>query len=468
MTTNATYVWYQPTAPVDLAFIQTETFSGSQYPAAFQDWAFVTESGPTWAAGDVANGKRIVRFKVDANGDLVEGPIPFVEYKGLGRATTAGIAAGPDGLYFSELYPDTNMQNPTAPGARILRVRYVGVSGGSANFTTDTRVGLNNLAVQFTDTSNVGGAHTWEWDFGDGTQSNAQNPQHTYTIPGVYDVRLTVTGEDGARTIVRADHIVAGYLPTDTNQDNSADDADVANLVGGWLSNTSGMTTLAALAAGDNNLDGVVNASDAFRLRRAIIDQHSQPVVTPSPLAGDYNNDLVVDSADYSVWKSEFGQVGEDAAVLRADGNGDGVVNLADYSIWRDNLGATLNGQQAAAALSVSIAATSPSEVESDVEANASVAKTNDGYYQAPAYLLGIQSESGDPRNSHQRTRETASRVSRREMEVDDRIRQVEDRLRPMERSRREGQRDIGSRATASLDLAFEEIESSYLRNRRS
>src|SRR5690606_11673070 len=251
-------------------------------------------------AGDVGNGKQIVRFKVDANGELVEGPIPFVEYKGQGRATTAGIAAGPDGLYFSELYPDTNMQNPTAPGARILRVRYVGVAGGSANFTADTRVGLNNLAVQFTDTSTVGGPVGWEWDFGDGTQSTERNPQHTYTSPGVYDVRLTVTGDDGTRTLVRSDYIVAGYMPTDTNQDGVIDEAsDVENLIAGWLTDTRGLTTLEALAAGDNNLDGLVDSADAFRLRRAIIDQHTSSAAATSPLAGDYNGDLVVNTDDY-------------------------------------------------------------------------------------------------------------------------------------------------------------------------
>jgi len=35
-------------------------------------------------------------------------------------------------------------------------------------------------------------AHTWEWDFGDVTFSNLQNPSHTYTAIGTYTVTLTV------------------------------------------------------------------------------------------------------------------------------------------------------------------------------------------------------------------------------------------------------------------------------------
>jgi hypothetical protein len=59
----------------------------------------------------------------------------------------------------------------------------------------------------------------------------------------------------------------------------------------------------------------------------------SKPL-TPFPAAGDYNHDGDVDSADYEVWKSQFGMSGE----LSADGNGDGIVNAADYTLWRNNL----------------------------------------------------------------------------------------------------------------------------------
>jgi hypothetical protein len=48
--------------------------------------------------------------------------------------------------------------------------------------------------------------------------------------------------------------------------------------------------------------------------------------------AGDYNADGAVDAADYSLWKSTFGS----RSRLPADGNADGVVDAADYVIWRN------------------------------------------------------------------------------------------------------------------------------------
>jgi hypothetical protein len=52
------------------------------------------------------------------------------------------------------------------------------------------------------------------------------------------------------------------------------------------------------------------------------------------PVAGDYDNNGVVDMNDYTAWQNAYGQTG---AGLLADGNHDGVVNAADYTIWRDH-----------------------------------------------------------------------------------------------------------------------------------
>ena len=54
-------------------------------------------------------------------------------------------------------------------------------------------------------------------------------------------------------------------------------------------------------------------------------------------LQADYNDDLIIDQADYAVFAATFGSIVD----LRADGNGDNIINAADYTIWRDAFGAS-------------------------------------------------------------------------------------------------------------------------------
>lgn len=58
----------------------------------------------------------------------------------------------------------------------------------TANFTADQRKGCIPHTVQFRNRSAISSHYLW--DFGDGTTSTDVNPQHTYTVPGVYDVTL--------------------------------------------------------------------------------------------------------------------------------------------------------------------------------------------------------------------------------------------------------------------------------------
>jgi glucose/arabinose dehydrogenase len=166
MTAYATYNWFQTHAPVNISFVQPSTFGGSGFPADKQDHAFVTESGPTWATGTQERGKRVVEFVLDSLGRLVDGPITLVEYSGYGKATAAALAAGPDGLYFSDLYKDQNYASAIDRGANILRIRYTGVVGPSSTqllsftyciadrgrirleWTTSVEAGLHGFEVQ--------------------------------------------------------------------------------------------------------------------------------------------------------------------------------------------------------------------------------------------------------------------------------------------------------------------------------
>jgi hypothetical protein len=62
--------------------------------------------------------------------------------------------------------------------------------GCGCPFTADILSGSAPLIVQFTETS-TGSPTNWLWDFGDGFQSNEQNPVHIYTDAGSYSVTLT-------------------------------------------------------------------------------------------------------------------------------------------------------------------------------------------------------------------------------------------------------------------------------------
>lgn len=57
-------------------------------------------------------------------------------------------------------------------------------------------------------------------------------------------------------------------------------------------------------------------------------------------LAGDYNQDSVVDAADYTLWRDSFG-----ASVsigTGADGNGDGIIDSGDYAVWLNHYGESI------------------------------------------------------------------------------------------------------------------------------
>jgi PKD repeat protein len=58
---------------------------------------------------------------------------------------------------------------------------------------------LGNPNVAF-DESSTGEIDSWEWDFGDGSNSTTADVEHTYLTNGVYNVCLTVTGFLGANT----------------------------------------------------------------------------------------------------------------------------------------------------------------------------------------------------------------------------------------------------------------------------
>jgi gliding motility-associated-like protein len=85
-------------------------------------------------------------------------------------------------------------------------------------FTANHTIGCAPAAIQFADqsTAGQGSITSWSWDLGDGTSSNQQNPSHSYTQTGYYNVSLKVTNSGGCSntaTQARYLRIVDGVQP---------------------------------------------------------------------------------------------------------------------------------------------------------------------------------------------------------------------------------------------------------------
>ena len=75
-----------------------------------------------------------------------------------------------------------------------------------AVFSATPRNACARTAIKFTDQS-TGNVSKWLWDFGDGSTSAAQNPQHIYFDTGYFDVQLIVWNSGCPDTVKYKDYI---------------------------------------------------------------------------------------------------------------------------------------------------------------------------------------------------------------------------------------------------------------------
>jgi PKD repeat protein len=132
------------------------------------------------------------------NGTLANVQSPTVTYSMPGRYTVTMVVRNADG---------TN---------GITKTDYITVyASPSAGFDANIKIGCVPVNIQFADksTSPVGNIVSWEWNFGDGATSTAQNPSHTYTNAGFYNVMLTVTSSTGCKHTNNATRFIRYQIP---------------------------------------------------------------------------------------------------------------------------------------------------------------------------------------------------------------------------------------------------------------
>ena len=95
-------------------------------------------------------------------------------------------------------------------------------SGPILNFSVNEVFGCDSLIISISDSSL--NTNNYLYDFGDGSTSSAQNPNHTYSNPGIYTI--TLVGEDSTgcqQTLNYSDTIkidikpVINFLVSDSN-----------------------------------------------------------------------------------------------------------------------------------------------------------------------------------------------------------------------------------------------------------
>jgi PKD repeat protein len=114
---------------------------------------------------------------------------PSHQYSAAGVYTVSLKVSGPSGEHTAI---KTAYIQVTAPPAAPV-----------AAFNATPTTGIAPVTVQFSDAS-TGSITGWTWEFGDGATSNVQHPVHLYEAPGVYTVRLTVSGPGGSNSVSKS------------------------------------------------------------------------------------------------------------------------------------------------------------------------------------------------------------------------------------------------------------------------
>jgi hypothetical protein len=130
---------------------------------------------------------------------------------------------------------------------------------------------------------------------------------------------------------------------------------EMGNLDNGILAEAY-LQNISTLAAG-----GLIDLGNAFRVGAAqdlvfryrtsggaFVDAAVQ-YLTSAAVAGDYNNNGIVDAADYVIWRKRLGP----GSLPNEGGISPGVVDQADYNFWRSRFGATSGSGAAVSASAV-------------------------------------------------------------------------------------------------------------------
>ncbi len=154
------------------------------------------------------------------------------------------LFANTDGDYQGEIFDpgnyvlDIEVYSETNGNGTILLSETVGFSIAESNgnlpplalIDADKTSGQAPLEIQFSGSNSIDDQQitSFEWDFGDGNSSSEENPKHTFTNPGVYDVVLTVYDSQG---LLDTDMVSVTVLENGTDTQNLISSFSIVNSI---------------------------------------------------------------------------------------------------------------------------------------------------------------------------------------------------------------------------------------------
>ena len=247
----------------------------------------------------------------------------------FGDGTTSTLK-DPDHTYNSMGQYNISLQSVNSNGCKssITRLKALDIQTGvKAAFTPGTATNCKVPAtVPFTNTSTGTGTMSYSWDFGDGAQSTAKDPLHTYTAAGHYVVKLAITNNSGCTDTFINNNVEVGIneatftapavscvtKPVTFSNLSTTSAVNISWNFGDGATATGLSVTHAYAAIGTYPITQVVNFGSCIDTKTGSIQIIKRPVVDFSSLdtlscKAPYTATFQANAPDAVDWKWDFG-----------------------------------------------------------------------------------------------------------------------------------------------------------------
>lgn len=236
--------------------------------------------------------------------------------------------------------PNFNLLPPEFPGSFTLTESPTGRdTAGGASFANRQAPGSNGMwlkafsgsladpsdaTLSQTVAATVGGNYTfsawskWETNYSGGLATISGSPSPTQTL-------LELAFLDASNVVIGAP-VTLNLKTAGQSNDNTWRQYSVNGIA------PAGAASVRVSAIMNDGVNSGANPQSAF------FDDLSLTLAASPTNDADFNNDGVVDGADFLVWQRGFG-TNSGATNDIGDANGDAAVNAADLSIWKDRFG---------------------------------------------------------------------------------------------------------------------------------